>query len=912
MKQFLKLFGLVLLLVLLTACDEGEAESFTVHLPESERGVVTADKTSVNKGESVTISVNPNQYFTLSSFKINGTETEVVAGQVVVPNVTADLYITVEFVGIDVTVNFSGANVDAITVRYGDAYGTLPSPTPQAGYEFAGWYTEENGNGSLVTASVVVTSPSAHTLYAHFTPKTYEVTLDPAGGNTTETTLSVVFGQKYGELPVATKSGQVFLHWVDENGEAVTADTLYEFSKNSTLTAKYATADVQGVQDELVRMPGEPNPSFSLEVSLSDGEDDYTDLFDITLVSSDPYLVSVNGFKLSLVEGADGEATISVYCGELLVKTFKVRAMDYDGLGYQTVSTKAEFLAMTGTGKYVLTADIDLEGTGLWKPDWTPLIPELQEESVIDGNGHIVSNAWLLDGWNNGWVKVLKGTVRNIAFVMIRSGQPLPYLAALIGKVAVGGLMENVFLDIEIQVDGGPSSEYKGAGTLVGTLEGGTVRDSLVNITLRDGLQSVSNVGALVAFAAFWGSLNDGIFNTYAVVNNNPIPAFTLEAAEGVFAYNLKSGGVVKTVHELLNTVNPGEFSENFWKFTDEGVYFGNQLVLECEPALEVKLDEFLSLKLEDGPVYLDVRVYAYGSLISDYTATFSSDNPEVLTVSEDGILTPVSEGTATVTVVVEGVEVECEVTVYSAQDNYTYIYNAEQFRQFLSTNPEGEYALANDIDLGGGWLGIEGAALAESFSGVLDGKGYKVFNGWLPGGWNNGFFKKNYGVIKNIAFVTIYGTNVVADTALIGINYGTLENVYLDFIVSSSQNHGGLGGTLVGIDDAGTIKNCIVNVRLRDGETLPSFYGSIVGKIQSWNTKIENSYSIVNGLEIVDIAYAEAAEGIIGYVKTEFNSKQYSNYASLFAEADLTSFGDVWTFTAAGIQFGQSSVLTA
>lgn len=911
MKHLFKVLGLLLLLVLFTACGRSESNYYTVNLPTTERGIVTCEQTTVKEGESVTINVSANQHFTLVSFKANGTELEVVDGKVVITNVKEDLNIEVEFIGVEVEVSFSGASFDPITVHYDDSYGTLPSPTPQEGYEFVGWYTEESGNGSLITEDVVVTNAIAHTLYAHFTPKSYSVTLDPKGGEVGDSTIDVTFTSKYGKLPVATKEGFVFLYWLDENNEVVTEESVYNFTKNTTLTAKYAEAVVSGVKKELFRMPGGVKDSATIEVVLTDGVNEYNDLFNFSLHSSNPEVVDVQGMNLILVDEAEGKTTISVYCGDNIVHQFTVNAIDYEGLGYTAVSTREEFFAMSGSGKYVLTNNIDLDSKGLWDSAWQPLILVLEEDAVIDGAGHFVNNAWLLDGWNNGWIKEVKGTLRNIAFTNIKSGSPFPYEAALIGKVSTGGILENIYLHIEIQADGGPASEHKAAGAFVGTLEGGTIKDCLVNIFLKEGLESVNNVGALVSFAAFWGTENDGIFNSYAVVNNNLIPAFALEAAEGVFAYNLKSGGVTQTVYELLNTVDPDLFDETLWTFSNEGVRFNGELVMECEPELEIKVEKSLSLDLVEGPIYFDVSVYSYGSLINDYTITYSSDNPDVLTVSEEGIFTPVSVGTAKVTIVVEGVEAYCDVTVYSSEEATTYIYNAEQFRQLIEANPDGDFTLANDIDFHGGWLGGNATFLVDTFSGTLDGNGHQILNGWLPGGWNNGLFKKNTGVIKNIAFVNVYGTSVVADTALIGINYGTIENVYLDFIVYSSPDHGGVGGTLAGFDDGGTIKNCVVNVRLDVEQDCPPFYGSIVGKIMSWQTKIENSFSIVNGLAINDIAFAEAAEGIIEYVKTSFNSEQFTDYASFFAGADLTSFDNLWEFTSSGISFGSVIVLS-
>ena len=53
---------------------------------------------------------------------------------------------------------------------YGGNYETLPTPSKE-GYDFAGWYTEPNGKGALITAGSKISNGKDHTLYAYWTPK---------------------------------------------------------------------------------------------------------------------------------------------------------------------------------------------------------------------------------------------------------------------------------------------------------------------------------------------------------------------------------------------------------------------------------------------------------------------------------------------------------------------------------------------------------------------------------------------------------------------------------------------------------------------------------------------------------------------------------------------------------------------
>ncbi len=50
----------------------------------------------------------------------------------------------------------------------GEPYGTLPVPS-YAGYDFIGWYTEQNG-GTEIKENTTVTVFGTQTLYAHWTP----------------------------------------------------------------------------------------------------------------------------------------------------------------------------------------------------------------------------------------------------------------------------------------------------------------------------------------------------------------------------------------------------------------------------------------------------------------------------------------------------------------------------------------------------------------------------------------------------------------------------------------------------------------------------------------------------------------------------------------------------------------------
>ena len=137
------------------------------------------------------------------------------------------------------TVSFNGnggSTPSAKTVYYDSTYGTLPS-TSRTGYTFAGWYTAASG-GSQITTSTKVAITANQTLYAHWTPKTFTVTLKD--GSTTVSTKTVTYDSTYGDLPTRNVTGYTFNGWytATSGGSKVTSSTKVTITANQTLYAQ--------------------------------------------------------------------------------------------------------------------------------------------------------------------------------------------------------------------------------------------------------------------------------------------------------------------------------------------------------------------------------------------------------------------------------------------------------------------------------------------------------------------------------------------------------------------------------------------------------------------------------------------------------------------------------------------------
>ena len=97
----------------------------------------------------------------------------------------------------------------------GEPYGTLPVPNYE-GYDFAGWYTEQNG-GTKIESDTTVTVAGTQTLYAHWTEHEYTVTVvkigKPEWGSVTPMSTKAKAGETV-TLTATPTTGNQFLEWV--------------------------------------------------------------------------------------------------------------------------------------------------------------------------------------------------------------------------------------------------------------------------------------------------------------------------------------------------------------------------------------------------------------------------------------------------------------------------------------------------------------------------------------------------------------------------------------------------------------------------------------------------------------------------------------------------------------------------
>ena len=127
-----------------------------------------------------------------------------------------------------VTFNANGGYTSPRTasVTYSMSYGTLPTPT-RTGYTFAGWWTG-TVSGSQVSAATTMGDRDV-TIYARWTPTALTITFDVNGGTAiSPSSRTALYGQQYGTLPKAKKTGKKFDGWwtAATGGTEITATTI--------------------------------------------------------------------------------------------------------------------------------------------------------------------------------------------------------------------------------------------------------------------------------------------------------------------------------------------------------------------------------------------------------------------------------------------------------------------------------------------------------------------------------------------------------------------------------------------------------------------------------------------------------------------------------------------------------------
>lgn len=153
----------------------------------------------------------------------------------------------------DLTLDPNGAPVETQVrkIPYTTTIGVLPVPVWD-GYTFDGWYTQKEG-GSRVNDHATYNATVNLTLYAHWSPKTYQLIFNPNGGSCSTKSTSHVFDTVIGQMPVPTRKGYTFAGWYSkaEGGNPIRDTMRYNAPFDVTVYAHWNKASAAAAMTDV-------------------------------------------------------------------------------------------------------------------------------------------------------------------------------------------------------------------------------------------------------------------------------------------------------------------------------------------------------------------------------------------------------------------------------------------------------------------------------------------------------------------------------------------------------------------------------------------------------------------------------------------------------------------------------------
>ena len=156
-----------------------------------------------------------------------------------------------EFINVNFDPTGGEVSPDHKSVVFGLVYGDLPTPTRE-NFGFEGWYTQKEG-GNKIESTTLVSVTSDHTLYAHWSQNSVNVTYNPNGGTLDENPYvrPVVINSEYGEMPTPIRANYDFEGWYTtaDGGTKVEPTTIVTRTENHTLYAHWSLSVINVTYD---------------------------------------------------------------------------------------------------------------------------------------------------------------------------------------------------------------------------------------------------------------------------------------------------------------------------------------------------------------------------------------------------------------------------------------------------------------------------------------------------------------------------------------------------------------------------------------------------------------------------------------------------------------------------------------
>lgn len=766
------------------------------------------------------------------------------------------------------------------------------------------------------------------------------------------------------------------------------------------------------------------NVSYKPDIQVLEGSSDPLDLStvnisyssaneDVARVNADGTIVAVGSGSTSITaKFKDKESSILVKVADTIASK-----ADLDELGFATKEGNDHTL-LSANRYYILVDDIDYEGKEIvpiaishaWQEAYAEYGRESYDElnpdllsfyATLDGCGYAIKNAVLpssvfvrddLDvGIGSCFIGSNYGTLKNIAFYNLttqlvkdaKNDIKEEYYEELSDTVINSGLvvenygtLENIYLDIIVK-----TKNYLGSrsGCLTAfSLAGSTIENCIVVATAD---YSASKPWSIPSDCGDYGAVIGQSENAPFTVRNS----FAISSNMSKFIYDNRyaslnlNGLLYGDAQSFINDKNYIlESMGKPWNFENDILKFGELVALNenNEKSIdytksEVKLFASKTLSGENNTVNTSVLpelVVLIGGESADASTLdidYSSLNPSVATVSEDGTITALSVGNAVIKAQYSGKTATINVSVYGVLSRKADLdvlgYATKEDPSLLAADKY--YVLTQDIDYEGAEIVPIAAnpTFIESmmrygredyddlnpdfipFAATIDGMGYVIKNARIPSTTmvssdhqftlGAAFIGKNQGTIKNIGFVNL-STQLVANEAsnfntgkavnsdvefdaitdtvtfcgLVNTNMGTLKNIYLDMKIYK-KNYGYYGsGALVANSEGGFISNCIVvadkdyNVQGFKDYTGDASDITEFGVVIGVQRAVDTTISNVYAVSSTLTKFVSLNESSI-----TINDTVYGDVASLVAAKlnEIDEFDGAWLVTSTELRFG-------
>ena len=407
------------------------------------------------------------------------------------------------------------------TVKYDSTYGTLPTPT-RTGYTFNNWWTSPSG-GSRVYTTTKMNSTSGATIYAHWTPNIYKITLDKQSGSGGTNEIYLKYNTAWcsnssgtatiTSITKPTRTGYTFGgYYTDKNGTgtqiinasgSITGSKTYIASAD-TLYAKWTANTYSIVFDKNGGSGSMSNQSMTYDKASNLTTNTYTRQgyyfvgWSKTKLGVQSTIPTSNIYKdEASVNNLATSGSITLYA--VWLDTWANHATTPTGSGSSTspyIIDSAEDLAwMINNHGSALKYFKQTKAINLSKYNWYPIgTSDKPFKGVYDGQGYEITNLNILEITNASGNKIQS----DIGLFGYTSGGEITGIyiknATIYGKDNVGLIVSNA-TSTKINSNIIESSTINASGNygaVAGKISGGEIKYNLVYVTTNGGTSTSS------------------------------------------------------------------------------------------------------------------------------------------------------------------------------------------------------------------------------------------------------------------------------------------------------------------------------------------------------------------------------------------------------------------------------------